>query len=378
MGAMQQSLLATAAAVAATLDTVAYSNRGLFSENIAALTVTPPLSYIDGDLIVLVLASVNQTISDPTTGGTWTQVSNSPQGTGTAGAVQSIQCKVYQKIASGPQANAAVADSGVLTLGQMFCFRKVDSSTPIEVTAGSVLATAGTTHTLPAVTTSTNNAMVAHCTGIGRDSSQGANYSSPTNANLTGLTVRSSQSTATANGGGIGLVTGTKTTAGASGTTSVTVGASAKGAFITLGIKPSTNYDNSVRVYGSTQTGELYTEMYDQVYNSGQATALITLNSDGSITSSGNLLNNPRSTWLFNSTSGSSYWVRATTLSGTGTGTTGSWLQLNTNRTWSVDAIESFSNWQIKLEFSTDSGGSTIVATNTVDLTAESNIGDPP
>jgi len=45
-------------------------------------------------------------------------------------------------------------------------------------------------------------------------------------------------------------------------------------------------------------------------------------------------------------------------------------LQLNTARTWSVftDAGGGVNSWTLKMEFSTDSGGSTIVATNELDL----------
>lgn len=376
MGAMQQSLLATAKAAASAFDDVEFIDAGPWANSTAAIAVVPPGSYINGDLLVLVLTGTNQTIGAPSTGGTWTQVTNSPQGTGTAGASQSVNIAVYRKIASGTQANASVTDSGVLTTGQMFSFRKVDQTTPIEVTAGSVLATAGTTHTLPAVTTTTNNAMIAHCAGIGRDALATTNYSAATNANLANLTIITSQTTSTANGGGIGLVVGKKATAGATGTTSVTVAAAAKGAFITLGIKPSTSYDSSVRVTGPAVTS--VAAIQDYQYGGSAAFAQISLNSDGTVTTSGSSVTS-RSTWLSNSTSGASYWVRATTISNSGLGssfgTTGTWLQLNTNLSWSVnaqtDGVTNYDeSWSLKFEFATDSGGTTIVATNVVTLYA--------
>lgn len=373
MGAMQQSLLGTAYSVAATLDTPIFVSEGAWANSTAAISVAAPPSYIDGDLLVLVLTSTNQTIGAPSTGGTWTQVSNSPQGTGTAGASQSIACAVYYKVASGTQAAASVADSGVLTTGIMFSFRKINTTTPIDVTAGSVLGTAGTTHTLPAVTTTSNNVLIAHCTGIGRDSLTTTNYSSPTNANLTGLTVQSSQSTSTANGGGIGLVTGLKATNGSTGTTSVTVAGAAKGAFITVGIAPSTNYAGTARVLGAYGT----VSDFQALSSPDDSFASITLNTNGTLTCVGNGLAINEG-WYSSESSGigSSYWVRATTVSGSGSGTTGSWLALSTARTWSVGAPMggNFANWVIKFEFSSDSGGATIVATTNCTLEAATEV----
>lgn len=369
MSAMQQSLIATAAALADTLDTPEFISTGAFTFSINAITVAAPEAYIDGDLIILVLSSANQTISAPTTGGTWTQVANSPQGTGTAAASGSTLCQVYYKIASGTQATASVADSGSITMGQMFAFRKVDGTTPINVTAGSVLATAGTTHTLPSITTTSNNVMVAHCTGIGRDAIATSNYSSPTNTNLTGLDVKVSRTIADGAGGGIGLVTGVKATSGSTGTTSVTVAAAARGAFVTVGIAPSTNYNNTNRVIGSYGT----VNDYQSFLAGNDSSASLTLNTNGTLTCVGN--EQVIETGWYSTTSsgiGSSYWVRATTVSGSGTGTTGSWLQLNSARTWSVAATAggAFQLWTIKLEYASDSAGTTIVATTQASLRA--------
>lgn len=363
MGAMQQSLLATAGAIADVLDTPQFIDAGPFSGSTGALTVSVPEAYINGDLIILVLSSANQTIADPTTGGTWTQVANSPQGTGTAAASQSTRCQVYYKVASGTQATAAVADSGSITMGQMFVFRKVNTTTPINVTSGSVLATAGTTHTLPSITTSSNNVMVAHCTGIGRDADANVNYSSPTNANLTDLTVITSRTLSGGAGGGIGLVTGVKATSGSTGTTSVTVAASAKGAFVSVGIAPSTNYNNTTRVIGSFGS-----VANSQPYSSGlDATSTITFNTDGTISIVGDNGLVEGLKWVNNPASGigSSYWVRATSITGTGTGTMNTWLALSSSRSWTevTPSGGGINNWFIKFEFASDSGGTTIVAT---------------
>lgn len=371
MSAMQQSLIATAAALADTLDTPEFISTGAFTFSINAITVAAPEAYIDGDLIVLVLGSAAQTIADPTTGGTWI----APRGfvqSGTSSASGSTRCQVYYKIASGTQATAAVADSGSITYGQMFVFRKIDSTTPINGNSASTLGTAGTTHTLTALSTTVDKCMIAHCSGIGRDVAATINYSSPTNANLTDLTVRASRTVTDGAGGGVGMVTGVKAVAGNTGSTTVTVAGNALGAFITLGIAPSTNYNGTNRVIGAY--GDV--SDYEGLFSGLDAFAEVTLNTDGTITIvgdsgfSGGWFNNP------SSGIGSSYWVRATTVSGSGSGTTGSWLALSTARSWSVGAAQggNFNSWVLKLEFSTNSSGTVIVATTQLTLSAQTEV----
>lgn len=374
VGSVNATFTVTPGAVGA-LDIPEFIIQSVWTANTTAISVPPPGAYINDDLLLLVLTSTNQTISAPSTGGPWTQVANSPQGTGTAGAAQSIATAVYYKIASGAQANVDVADSGVLTTGQMFSIRKVNTSTPIQVTAGSVLATAGTTHTFPAVTTTTANTMIAHCAGIGRDAALTVNYSSPVNANLSNLTVQTSSTTSSANGGGIGLVTGVKSAAGSTGTTSVTVAGSAKGAFITTAIAPSSNYDSTTRAIGCYG----YASSFASYFTGFDAISFITLETNGTITAlGGQAVYLPFGTkWVNNPSTGvgNNYWVRATTnfLIGSGTGTTGSWLQLNTARTWTLTAPTggAIYGWDIKFEFATDSAGTNIVATTNFSLQSE-------
>lgn len=73
---------------------------------------------------------------------------------------------------------------------------------------------------------------------------------------------------------------------------------------------------------------------------------------------------------------GSSYWVRATLLTGDSpsTGTMNTWIALSTDPTWtlSTTGVATFRSKtsNVKLEFSTDSGGSVIVAIDTLHLEA--------
>lgn len=105
------------------------------------------------------------------------------------------------------------------------------------------------------------------------------------------------------------------------------------------------------------------------------ASASITLVTDGSVSKIGNQPGSSMSNWYLPNTVGigTSHWVRATVTSGTLTsGTAGTWLQLSSNRTWNKQqTIIGASSVTFTLELATDSGGANIVATCSVTLTAE-------
>lgn len=380
MGAMQQSLLMGGYTAPAGPLLPEFVEVGTFAGGINALSAAVPTWYADGDLLVLVVGSANQTIATPSG---WTQVSNSPQGTGTGGSAGGVAVAVFYKIVSGAQSALSVADSGNYTVAQMLCFRKVDTSTPIDVTAGSVKSSAtGTTFTLPSVTTTADNDLVLLCVGQDRDLASTTNLSSWTNANLANILERIDQTIADNTGGGIGVATGEKATAGSTGTTSVTSAAATTAAFLTVALKGRTDYNDALRMVGAHGT------VNDVTYSSNPAAASVTLNTDGSITNTGasgegSTINDK---WLnyLSSGAGSSYWVRATANGGSGsgsqTGTTGTWLQLNSARTWeaATATADTTQSWFLTFDFSTSSSGTPIVGSSRVELLADCNSGAPP
>lgn len=200
------------------------------------ISVAWPGTYADGDLGLLVVESANQSVTTPSG---WTQVTGSPQGTGTGGVAGGVRCMVFYKFASGVEANVSVSDSGDHTIGQIFVFRGVDSTTPINAGAGSVQSSAATSWTLPGVTTTVNDCLIVHCISSDRDSSATTNVDGYTNSNLANITERADAATFTASGGAIVLVTGEMATAGSTGTTSCTSAASVTGAFVTIALAPA-------------------------------------------------------------------------------------------------------------------------------------------
>ena len=220
-----------------------YVNQGAFTAGTGAISVSVPTGYADGDILVLLVSSANEVISTPSG---WAEVTNSPQGTGTAGAAGGIRLAAFWKLVSGSQSSVSVADSGSVTAGQMFLLRGIDTAGPINITAGSVNTPASTSWSCPAITTTIPNCLILICIGQDRDANSTTSLTAASNANLASLTKRADETVNTGAGGGLGLYTGSKVVAGDTGVTSVTSTATTTAAFITIALVPPTVFGDSV------------------------------------------------------------------------------------------------------------------------------------
>lgn len=90
----------------------------------------------------------------------------------------------------------------------------------------------------PSVTTTVDDCLIVLCIATGRDITSNANLGAVTNANLTSITEQMDDWTATGTGGGIGMVTGIKATAGAVGTSSAVMGSTDAKALMTIALQP--------------------------------------------------------------------------------------------------------------------------------------------
>jgi hypothetical protein len=124
--------------------------------------------------------------------------------------------------------------------GTVLGYRGVDTTTPLDVTPVTGTAAASTSVTLPSVTTVNANAMVILAIARADDRASGNNFLSWTNANLTSLTERVDTNYAGGNDGSLGIADGIKATAGATGTTALSVSVSAASAYLTLALRPAT------------------------------------------------------------------------------------------------------------------------------------------
>jgi hypothetical protein len=185
-------------------------------------TITPalPSGIAVNDILLLFLETANQAITIPTpNGGTWTEVTGSPQGTGTAGGTSATRLTVFWSRYNGTQGAPTTSDSGDHQFGQILAFRNATSSgDPWDVTAGGIKAATSYSTTCEAVTTTVNNTLIVLAASSDIDSTLTV-CGNWTNLNLLNLIERSDGATTSGNGGGLAVATGFKLTAGNTGQT---------------------------------------------------------------------------------------------------------------------------------------------------------------
>lgn len=213
-----------------------YVGKGAFASGTTALTVLPPGSLQNQDLLLCLVESANEAITTPSG---YTQVANSPQSTGTAATAGGVRLGVFYKFTNGTESNLTVADTGNHTTAIIVAFRGVDPTTPIHITAGRVDASATSALSWSAVTTTIDNCLIVNCVALDKDLADTDTLSSAANASLANVTERHDQTVASGVGGGLAVITGELATAGSSGTTTATGDTSTTHAYITIALAPA-------------------------------------------------------------------------------------------------------------------------------------------
>jgi hypothetical protein len=214
---------------------------GAVASGTGAITPSLPSGIASGDILLLFLETSNQAISiSNQNGGTWTQVTNSPQYCGTAAGTTGVRLTAFWSRYNGTQGAPTTSDSGNHQLGRIIAIRGAAASgDPWDVTAGGVEAVSDTSGSIPGATTTVANTLVVTAIATSLpDASSTAKFSGWTNANLTSLTERTDNSVNAGNGGGLAIATGVKATAGAYGNTAVTLVNSAYKGMMSIAIKP--------------------------------------------------------------------------------------------------------------------------------------------
>jgi len=216
-----------------------YQAAGSAVSGIGAITAAWP-AHQTGDIALLIVESANQAISLSIPAG-FVQVTNSPQGTGTAGGAAATRLALYWKRAtSSAESNPTVADSGDHQIARIITFRGViESGNPWDVSVGTVASSASTSVSIPGATTTVANTLVVAIVANATDTAS-ARTSAWTNSNLTSLTERVDNNTSSGNGGGFGVATGVMATAGAYGATTATLATSSVQGRVSLALKPAT------------------------------------------------------------------------------------------------------------------------------------------
>jgi len=191
---------------------ISYEGIGSVVSGAGAITPTLPAGLADDDLLIAIFETANQAI---TLSG-WTEITDSPQGTGTAGAAGAVRLTSFYKFYTTGDGNPTSSDSGNHQIGRIFAFRGVDTSAPFEDTAGATAA-ASNIQNLPDVTTVTAGAMAVYLVADDRDlATSGTQFRdtewlSP-NVDSGACTEICDEFTSTGVGGGIGAAYATVTT----------------------------------------------------------------------------------------------------------------------------------------------------------------------
>jgi hypothetical protein len=201
------------------------------------ISVTPPTTQ-EHDLMLLFVESANQPGADPSG---WTAVTGAQQGTGTGGAAAAVALEVFWRRASASEGNVTVTDRGDHTLGVILTFRGVvRNGLPYDVVSGTTQSSTASA-VIPGATTTVDNTMVV--LAIARDNDAAANATSAwTNSDLADLPAgfkKYDNGTTTGQGGGLAINTGFKQSAGAYGSTAVTMTNATIMANASLALKPA-------------------------------------------------------------------------------------------------------------------------------------------
>lgn len=163
-------------------------------------------------------------------------VPNSPQATG-AGTAGTQLTVFWARATSAAMAAPVITSPSDHFYARIITFRGViNTGNPWDVTGGGVKAAASTSVTVTGVTTTVANTLIVQAVARDNDNAAAA-FSAEANANLTGIAERLDAGTTNGNGGGLGVWTGIKATAGATGNTTANVTNSIN-AFLTIALKP--------------------------------------------------------------------------------------------------------------------------------------------
>ena len=230
---------------------------GTMSASTANAVPGLPTGWLQNDIFLLFVESANQPAGIAPVGG-WAEVTNSPQGTGATGGTSATALEVFWKRAGASEVSPSVGARGNHTIATVCAFRGViTTGNPWDVTNGGVEATSDTSLSATGNTTTVADALVVIATTNHIDGNTTSRYSSWANTGLASVVERFDEGRNTGNGGGIGVTTGEKASAGAYGITTATLSASGVKAFMAIALKPEPPPANQITV-GTTLTQPLY------------------------------------------------------------------------------------------------------------------------
>ena len=200
-----------------------------------AITVTWP-THVADDIGLLFITTDSSEASTLATPAGFVEIADSPQDAGvitTGTRLTVFWCRATSAAMTSPVTN----DSGNFQFGVILTFRDcVSSGNPWDVTAGDTNEGGSTAVSIPGDTTTGPNRLIVAACSHATDTAL-AQFSGWANADLGDVTERFDASDTPSNGGGIGIATGTKASAGAFGATTATLATSSPQARICIALK---------------------------------------------------------------------------------------------------------------------------------------------
>jgi hypothetical protein len=216
-------------------------NVGAASSSANAITPAFPASIVADDILIGVGESVGgSNFPNIATNGFAHIDSVSPvvQGVNT-------QLSVVWRRYDGVVTAHSWGDSGDHNIGRYIAIRGCPTAgNPWDVVAAAVEATSDTSVSWPGATTTVVDTLVLEIIATDTDVSSTTNLGTLTNASYTSITERMDNWIISGNGGGIGMVSGIKASAGATGASTATLANAGNKALMTLALKPATVVDS--------------------------------------------------------------------------------------------------------------------------------------
>ncbi|HEV8489027.1 MAG TPA: hypothetical protein VGQ58_04505 [Candidatus Limnocylindrales bacterium] len=218
-----------------------YVGSSTLASGTGAITPGIHASTAVDDIMILVVESENEAISLSSAQG-FVEGPDSPQSAGTAATSPASRLAWYWKRAtvSGGGTAPTIADPGDHVTAAIHTFRGcIATGDPWDVTAGGNDGGVNdTTASIPGDTTTVANCLIVLLCSTSNNATSTTNFSGWTNADLANLTERFDSSNTAGLGGGHGMATGEKATAGVYGATTVTLSATSFKGCVSIALKP--------------------------------------------------------------------------------------------------------------------------------------------
>jgi hypothetical protein len=220
---------------------------GTFTAGTGAITPPYPASPnapVAGDIALLVCESENQAISLSSAQGFVELGAQANKAAGTAGTDPASRLAVYWKRCAGGDTAPTVADSGDHTSGRIYLFSGcLATGDPWNVYAeGNDGGANDTTGVIPGATTTVANCLIVLISTSSYNGTSTTEFSAWTNGDLANIVERGDNTNTAGYGGGHGLATGEKASAGAYGDTTVTLAHTSYKGAMSIALKPQVGY----------------------------------------------------------------------------------------------------------------------------------------